>query len=249
MIGAVKVDTKRIDKPKSARLGTAALFLVAGLLASCRERVPLITIQQLEQRQPFNAVVLKVDDFPDVPSGPLVIVYVQDGRGDKFGLLGEGNNDFRKFAKTLFVKRSYEFPKMWLDYKSQTTKTGREIFQRLAAADKAYRTNDALNAKLALINHRADLQKWRAANVTGIDYDFCLATTFGRLFVLGEYLKDQELAAAAYQQSTQYFNAVRKATRQPTREYSTESIRDLIARWDATDHVEWRAEAARKIAQ
>ena len=96
--------------------------------------------------------------------------------------------------------------------------SGKEIAQRLSAADQTYRTNDALRAKLALLDHRADLERWKAAEIKGIDYDFCLATVSGRLFALGEYLGDTNLASVSYQESARHFNAVRKATRQSPRE-------------------------------
>jgi hypothetical protein len=123
---------------------------------------------------------------------------------------------------------------------------GKRIVQELSIADKAYRTNNAYHAKAALLHHRDDLLRWRAARVTGIHYDTCLAITCGRLFVLSDYLGDTNLAEASYQESVLHLKGVRKSVRQDPAEYSHESIREMIAKWDATEDVAWRKDAAKE---
>ena len=123
---------------------------------------------------------------------------------------------------------------------------GKRIFQELSAADKAYRTNDAQHAKAALLRHRDDLLKWKAMAISGIDYDTCLAIACGRLFVLSDYLGDTNLAEISYQESVRYTKAVRKTIRKEPAEHSHESIREMVVKWDATEDVVWRKDAAKE---
>jgi len=76
----------------------------------------------LEQRKAFRAIVERVyvEDFGQTASGLVVIVGLKTEAGERISIGGQrADSDLVGFARTLEKGKYYEFPKGWLDYKTE----------------------------------------------------------------------------------------------------------------------------------
>lgn len=99
-----------------------ACAVVVFLCTGCRERYVEVPIEELEQRQPFYAVVERVyvEDFGKLPSGMVVVIGLKTEAGERICFGGRcAGEDVVGFARTLDKGRSYEFPTAWLDYRQR----------------------------------------------------------------------------------------------------------------------------------
>jgi hypothetical protein len=92
---------------------------VGALLPGCRERYVEVSIEELEQRRPFRAVVERVyvEDFTKLPSAVVVFIGLKTETGERICLVGKDAGDhLMGFARALEKGKTYELPTVWFDY-------------------------------------------------------------------------------------------------------------------------------------
>ncbi len=95
----------------------SVVLAVGALLPGCRERYVEVSVEELEQRRPFRAVVERVYVENFSKSGVVVFIGLKTETGERICIGGVHAGDrLIGFARKLEKGKTYEFPTAWLDY-------------------------------------------------------------------------------------------------------------------------------------
>jgi hypothetical protein len=95
------------------------LCVVIVLFATgCSKKYTLLEPSAFESLKPFRAKVQRVTETKYSESVDLVVIFLKAENGERIAFGGTNQTvELKKFGETLKEQTTYDFPKVWLDFK------------------------------------------------------------------------------------------------------------------------------------